>query len=67
MRGSLMSPARPDDHRAHEKAADEMRELEAAWERWVHGNPPLDARTSSLLRAAFAAGYQAGHDDTDKP
>jgi hypothetical protein len=57
-----MSVPRPRDDRAHEDEV--LRELEAAWEQWVRGNPPGDARTSSLLRAAFAAGYQAGHDAT---
>jgi len=56
-----MPAPQPGDH-AHEDKV--LRELEAAWERWVHGNPPGDAQTSSLLRAAFAAGYQAGHDAT---
>lgn len=36
--------------------------LEAAWERWVSGIEVADARLRSLLRAAFAAGYEAGHD-----
>jgi len=57
----MPAPHQRDD-RAHEEQV--VRELEAAWERWVHGNPPGDARISSLLRAAFAAGYQAGHDAT---
>lgn len=35
--------------------------LEAAWERWVSGIEVADARLRSLLRAAFAAGYEAGH------
>ena len=39
--------------------------LEAAWARWASGNPSDDARIVSLLRAAFAAGYEAGHDDAD--
>jgi hypothetical protein len=53
----------PSDEPAHAGDRDEfVRELEAAWEQWVRGNSPADARTSSLLRAAFAAGYQAGHD-----
>lgn len=42
-----------------------LAELEAAWARWVSGNPSDDARVVSLLRAAFAAGYEAGHDDAD--
>lgn len=41
-------------------------ELEAAWVSWLRGNPSGDARIVSLLRAAFAAGYEAGHDDADR-
>ena len=41
-------------------------ELEAAWERWARGNSSGDARIVSLLRAAFAAGYEAGHDDAHR-
>jgi len=63
-----MSPPPPTDDRAYERTPGEaMRELEAAWEQWVRGNPPVDARTSSLLRAAFAAGHQAGHDAAREP
>ena len=38
-----------------------LADLEAAWERWVSGIEVADARLRSLLRAAFAAGYEAGH------
>ena len=56
-------PLRPTDDRAPEGTPDEgMRELEATWEQWVRGNSPTDAKTSSLLRAAFAAGYEAGYE-----
>ena len=36
--------------------------LEAAWERWVSGIEVSDAKLRSLLRGAFAAGFEAGHD-----
>lgn len=36
--------------------------LEAAWERWATGIEVSDAQIRSLLRAAFAAGFEAGHD-----
>jgi len=63
-----MPPIRPIDDPARQEKPDELLlELEAAWEQWVHGNPPSDAQTSSLLRAAFAAGYQAGHDAGQQP
>ena len=50
--------------RAQPGGRDEvLNELESAWERWLRGNPSDDARIVSLLRAAFAAGYEAGHGD----
>ena len=36
--------------------------LEAAWERWSSGIEVSDAKLRSLLRGAFAAGFEAGHD-----
>lgn len=36
--------------------------LEAAWERWASGIEVSDAKLRSLLRGAFAAGFEAGHD-----
>ena len=36
--------------------------LEAAWERWVSGLEVGDAKLRSVLRGAFAAGYEAGYD-----
>jgi hypothetical protein len=63
-----MAPSRPSDEQPHQGSPDELlRELEAAWEQWIRGNPPSDAQTTSLLRAAFAAGYQAGHDAAQGP
>ena len=56
----------PHDALANPSPGDRDRvlgELEAAWESWLRGNPSGDARIVSLLRAAFAAGYEAGHDD----
>jgi hypothetical protein len=57
---------RPNDAKPQPGDPDEvLAELEAAWARWVSGNPSDDARVVSLLRAAFAAGYEAGHDEAD--
>jgi hypothetical protein len=57
-------PPDPKDDQAPAGDRDKvLRELEAAWEGWVRGNPPADARTSSMLRAAFAAGFEAAHGD----
>ena len=60
-------PPSPHDDLGHEKdPRNVMRELEAAWERWLRGNPSDDARIVSLLRAAFAAGYEAGHGNASR-
>ena len=58
---------KPNDDRPAPGDRDEvLAELEAAWARWASGNASDDARIVSLLRAAFAAGYEAGHDDADR-
>lgn len=66
--GELMP--KPDEARSDRPACgnrDEvLDELEAAWAPWLRGNPSDDARIVSLLRAAFAAGYEAGHDDVQR-
>ena len=57
--------AAPDDDRPQPGGRDDvLRELDPEWARWASGNPSDDARIGSLLRAAFAAGYEAGHDAT---
>lgn len=35
--------------------------MEAAWEAWSRRIRDVDQRTLTLLKAAFEAGYEAGH------
>ena len=60
-----MSPKRdPDrpDPRPQGTSDEVLAGLESAWEGWIRSIQVMDAATRSLLRAAFAAGYEAGHD-----
>ena len=60
-----MAAADPKGDRLPSGDRDEfLRELEVGWERWARGYSPADATTNCLLRAAFAAGYEAAPHDT---
>lgn len=64
-----MSKPAPDPNQAAARvvaestAADQSTpaDLEAAWAEWSRGVQNVDERGTTLLRAAFEAGFDAGH------